>query len=54
MVVAQGLTILQLCKDLSIGSSAVARWVKQYRSETHGQPSIGHPITPEQQGIRLL
>ena len=54
MVVAQGLTISQVCKDLSIGSSAVTRWVKQYRAETHGQPSIGHPITPDQQRIRVL
>ena len=28
VVVVQGLTISQVCKDLSIGSSAVARWVK--------------------------
>lgn len=54
MVVAQGLTISQVCKDLSIGSSAVTRWVKQYRAETHGQTSIGHPITPEHQRIRVL
>ena len=39
---------------LTTGSSAVARWVKQYRAEMHGQPSIGHPITPEQQRIRIL
>jgi transposase len=48
MVVDQGLTISQVCKDLSIESSAVARWAKQYRAEMHGLPSIGHPITPEQ------
>ena len=48
------LTISQVCKDLAIGSSAVARWVKQYRAEMHGQPSMGHPITPEQQRIRVL
>ena len=28
MVVDQGLTIFQVCKDLTIGSSTVARWVK--------------------------
>ena len=49
MVVDQGLTISQVCKDLTIGSSVVARWVKQYRAEMHG-----HPITPEQQRIRVL
>ena len=41
MVVDQGLTISQVCKGLTIGSSAVARWIKQYRAEMHGQP-----ITP--------
>ena len=54
MVVDRGLTIAQVCKDLTIGHSAVARWVKQSRAETHGQPSIGHPITTEQQRIRML
>ena len=54
MVVDQGLTISQVCKDLTIGSSAVVRWVKQTRAEMHGQPSIGHPITLEQQRIRIL
>ncbi len=53
MVVAQGLAISQVCKDLTIGSSAVARWVKQYRAEMHGQPSIEHPMTPEQQRMRV-
>ena len=54
MVVDQELTISQVCKDLTIGSSAIARWVKQTRAEMHDQPSIGHPITPEQQRIRIL
>lgn len=54
MVVDQGLTISQVCKDLSIGSSAVTRWVNQYRAEWHGQASVGHPITSEQQRIRAL
>ena len=40
MVVDQGLTISQVCKDLTNGSSAIAIWVKQYRAEMHG-----HPIT---------
>ena len=54
MVVDHGLTISQVCKDLTIGSSAVARWVNQYRAEMHGQLSIGHPITPGQQRVRVL
>jgi transposase len=54
MVVDQGLRLSQVCRDLSIGQSAVARWVKQYRSETNGQPGIGHPLTAEQKRIRVL
>ena len=54
MVLDQGLTISQVGKDLSIGHSAVARWVKQYRAEKSGLPSIGYPITPEQQCILVL
>ena len=54
IVLDQGLTISQVGKDLTIWSSAVARWVKQYRAAMHGLPSIGHPITPEQQRIRIL
>jgi transposase len=54
MVVDQGLTITQVCIDLSIGRSSVARWVKQYQAEFNGQPGIGNPLTAEQQRIRLL
>lgn len=54
MVVDQGLTKTQVCRDLSISDSAVTRWVKQYRSELNGQSGIGNPLTPEQQRIRAL
>ena len=37
MVVDQGLTQMQACKDLSISQSALARWVKQYRAEARGE-----------------
>ena len=35
MVVDLGLTQIQVCKDLSISQSALARWVKQYRAEAN-------------------
>lgn len=54
MVVEQGVTKTQVCRDLSISESAVSRWVKQYRSEINGQSGIGNPLTPEQQRIRAL
>lgn len=54
MVVDQGLTITQVCKDLSISQSALARWVRQYRAETRGETGIGNPLTAEQQRIRAI
>ena len=54
MVVDQGLTQMQVCKDLSISQSALARWVKQYRAEVRGESGIGKPLTAEQQRIRAL
>ena len=54
MVVDQGLTQMQVCKDLSISQSALARWVKQYRAEARGESGIGNPLTAEQQRIRVL
>jgi len=54
MVVEQGLTKTQVCRDLSISESAVSRWVKRYRSEINGQSGTGNPLTPEQQRIRAL
>lgn len=54
MVVDQGLSITQVVKDMSIGRTAVSRWIEQYRAEQLGKPSIGKPITTEQQRIRQL
>jgi transposase len=54
MVVDQGLTQVEVCRDLSIGKSAVARWVKQYQTELNGGRGLGNPLTAEQQRIRVL
>lgn len=54
MVVDQGLTLTQVCRDLSISQSALARWVRQYRAEIRGESGIGNPLTAEQQRIRVL
>ncbi len=54
MVVDQGLGLTQVSKDMSIGPTAVRRWVGQYRAEQLGQPGIGKPLTAEQQRIRQL
>jgi transposase len=54
MVVDQGLTQAQVCKDLNISQSALARWVRQYRAEGRGESGIGNPLTADQQRIRVL
>ncbi|AMP03180.1 transposase [Collimonas pratensis] len=39
---------------MSIGPTAVRRWIEQYDAEQSGQAGIGKPLTPEQQRIRQL
>ena len=55
MIKEQGLTLTPVCRDQTIGESAVRRWVRQYESELTGKPLNGSkPITPEQLRIREL
>ncbi len=54
MVKSQGLSIAQVCRDMSIGETAVRRWIVQYDAEQLGQAGIGKPLTTEQQRIRQL
>lgn len=54
MIKDQGLSVLQVCRDLNIGDTAVRRWVQQYEAEQLGQTGIGKPLTSEQQRIRQL
>ena len=54
MVVDQGMAVAQVSQDMSIGPTAVRRWVDQYQAEQLGQPGIGKPLTVEQQRIRQL
>ena len=39
---------------MSIGTTAIRRWLEQYNAEQSDQPGIGKPLTPEQQRIRQL
>ena len=50
----QGLSVGQVCTDMSIGETAVRRWVKQVEAEQFGNSGIGKPLTVEQQRIRQL
>lgn len=54
MIVDQGLTVFQVCQDMSLGETAVRRWLMQYEAELQGQSGIGKPLTAEQQRIRQL
>ena len=54
MVIEQGLSVAQVCRDMDLSESAVRQWVKQLTAESQGRPGAGKPITPDQQRIRQL
>lgn len=54
MIKDQGLSVSQVCRDMSLGETAVRRWLAQYEAEQLGQSGIGKPLTAEQQRIRQL
>jgi transposase len=54
MIKEQGLSVGHVSESMSIGTSAIRRWVVQYAAEQSGQPGIGKPLTAEQQRIRQL
>jgi transposase len=54
MIRNQGLSVSQVCRDMSLGETAVRRWLTQFDAEQSGQPGIGKPLTAEQQRIRQL
>ncbi|MDR3054880.1 MAG: transposase, partial [Zoogloeaceae bacterium] len=50
----QGITVSQVCRDMSLSETAVRRWVAQFEAEQLGQRGTGKPLTAEQQRIRQL
>lgn len=54
MIKEQGLSVQNVSETMSIGPTAIRRWVTQYGAEQNGQPGIGKPLTAEQQRIRQL
>ncbi|NYT64341.1 transposase [Alcaligenaceae bacterium] len=54
MVKEQGLSVQHVSESMSIGQTAIRRWMGQFDAEQSGQPGIGKPLTPEQQRIRQL
>ena len=54
MINEQGLSVQHVSDSMSIGTSAIRRWVAQYAAEQTGQPGIGKPLPAEPQRIRQL
>lgn len=54
MIKDQGLSVTEVCRSMSLGETAVRRWIQQYEDELLGGPGIGKPLTAEQQRIRQL
>lgn len=54
MIKEQGLSVVHVSQSMSIGPTAIRRWVTQYELDVSGKPGIGKPLTAEQQRIRQL
>jgi len=54
MIRVQKLSVVEVCRDMKLGETAVRRWLVQFDSEQLGQPGIGKPLTSDQQRIRQL
>lgn len=54
MIKEQGLSVQNVSESMSIGPTAIRRWLTQYGEEQAGQPGIGKALTTEQQRIRQL
>ena len=54
MIKEQGLSVRHVSQSVDIGQTAIRRWLIQHEAEVTGKPSIGNPLTVEQQRIRQL
>ena len=54
MIKEQRLNVQNVSQTMSIGQTAIHRWVAQYGAEQNGQPGMGIQLTAEQQRIRQL
>jgi transposase len=54
MIKEQGQSIQNVSESMSIGQTAIRRWLTQYGAEQSGQPGIDKPLTAEQQRIRSI
>jgi transposase len=55
MVRDQGMSVPEVCRTMSVGRTAVQRWVSHLDAERHGEPvRDAMPLTAEMQRIRQL
>ena len=54
MVLDQGLSVSQICKDMDLSDSAVRKWVKQLSAEVQGLPVIGMCMSERKRGSSTL
>ena len=54
LVLDQGYSILQACRSLDVGETALRRWVDQLQFERTGETPTMNALTPEQQKIQAL
>ena len=54
MIKEQGQSVQNVSESMSIGQTAIRRWLTQYSAEQSGQSGIGKPLTAEQQRIGQL
>ncbi len=54
LVLDQGYTILEACRSLGVGDTALRRWVQQLKDEREGITPNGKALTPEQRRIQEL
>ena len=54
LIESQGYSVRQASEALSVGESALRRWVQQYRQEQQGSTPKAKALTPEHQQIQQL
>ena len=54
LVLDQGYSIMEACRSLGVGDTALRRWVDQLRAERGGVTPQGKAMTSEQQRIKTL
>ena len=54
LIVDKGYSYREASEAMSVGSSTMEAWVRQFRRERQGIPPSASPLTSEQQRIREL